>query len=712
MGFLTPALLAGSLFVIVPVLLHLIMRRQPQQLDFPALRFVKKRQEANRRRLNLRHWLLLALRCLLIAGIACALARPTLRGSGLQGKEGAPLAVALVVDNSLRMQYVKDNQTRLQRAQEMAKWLVGKLPEESEIAVMELGRSASGFVVDQGTAESRILNLSPETSPRPLVDAVENAIELVAAEVDRRQEVFVFSDLSTAAFEESALERLTDVMAAAPDVRVYLVDVGVENANNLTLAPLELRSTVLRTGEELTLDVTITSTGINEQPLVEVFIEEDSGEPVKRAQRIVELDAEGKGSATFSLGDLPEGSHQGFVQVTPSDPLDFDNLRYFTVEVRPAARVLLLAENRQDALFLREALSPQLFSGQEPLGFECSVERFSEAASPELEDYDAVCLLDPPPLSEDFWNQLTDYATSGGGVGIFLGHRARPSGFNSETPQRLLPGELKLRSRRETYFRPRRLDHPSLKGLKNYAEEIPWQIYPVWTYWEFENLAGDTYVVARFANDQPALFERSVGRGRVITLATSVSDPMQPEGREPWNLLPTHPEPWPFVALSNELVGYLARDEQGQLNFVSGETVSIRLSPRQFVTDYVLKQPAGDAVRRTLPPGENAIRISTTNQLGNYRVASGGRSGTLNRGFSVNAPPEMSELTRVEPNILLSAFPEDRVHLARTVDDVNRYVDIGRSGRELYSWAIVMVVLLWSSEHMLANRFYREEQHD
>ena len=41
MGFVTPALLAGGLLVAIPIALHLIMRKQPQQLLFPALRFVK-----------------------------------------------------------------------------------------------------------------------------------------------------------------------------------------------------------------------------------------------------------------------------------------------------------------------------------------------------------------------------------------------------------------------------------------------------------------------------------------------------------------------------------------------------------------------------------------------------------------------------------------------------------------------------------------------
>ena len=210
MGFLSPVLLGGLFLISLPIVLHLIMRRQPRKLPFPALQFIRSRQEANRRRLNLRHWLLLALRCGLIAGLAVALARPTLKGSGLRGKEGAPLAVALVFDNSLRMQYIHQNRPRLQEAKEMAGWLVGRLPEETKLALLDLSRSTSGFVNDLGTAEARLRNLETESSPRPLEEAVGEAIDLITEQADYRHELFLFSDLSAEVWNETTLEAINN----------------------------------------------------------------------------------------------------------------------------------------------------------------------------------------------------------------------------------------------------------------------------------------------------------------------------------------------------------------------------------------------------------------------------------------------------------------------------------------------------------------------
>jgi hypothetical protein len=704
MGFLTPALLGGVALVAIPIALHLVMRRQPKELVFPALRFVQQRRDANRRRMKLRHLALLALRCLLIAGLAAALARPTLKGAGLKGKEGAPLAMSLVVDNSLRMQYVHQNQSRLEHATQMALELVEKLPEEAAVAVCDLGRAANGFAPDLSAAASRLRNLKTSAASRPLTEVVIEAIQLTAEQEDRRQEVFVLSDLSAAEWSDENLKAVNDALSAAPDVRIYVVDCGVEAPKNAALGELEVRRFVLRPGEPLHLEALVTSNLGGGDALVEIAMQDDDGRLVKRGERLATFDDEGHSRVVFEVADLPLGTHQGVVKLLTADPLAVDNTRYFTVEVRPPAKILLLAEREDDARFVREALSPSV--GSAASRFECDVRTFAVAGETPLEDYQAALLLDPGPLPTDFWNRLGDFATDGGGVGIFLGHNAlgELESFNNEAAGKLLPGALKRRSNQETYLRPRRLDHPALAGLRNY-DEIPWQLCEVFSFWQFGETTDDSYVVAGYANDEPAIYERAMGRGRVLTVTTPFSDPLEPEGREAWNVLPA--EPWPFVAICDELAGYLTQDGNERLDYVAGETARIKLAPRQQVTSYVLRLPDGQADTR-MAGGEGEVAISASDALGNYRLTAGGQSQRLDRGYSVNAPPEVSELARVAPVTIEGALPEDRVRLADNLESVEEYVNIGRSGRELYSWAIGLVALIWGAEHVLANRFYKE----
>lgn len=710
MGFLSPALLGGLALVAIPIALHLVMRRQPQRLPFPALRFVKQRRDANRRRLQLRQIALLALRCLLLAGLAAALARPTLRGSGLRGKQGAPLAVAAVVDNAPRMGYVRGEQTRLDAALDAAAEWVGQLPAESAVAILDRSRSSAGFAVDVNTAEARLRSVRIAPRPRSLAEAVVEAIELVATRADARQEVFVFTDFAAEAWTPAAIEQIGAALRAAPDARIYLADFGVPTPQNAALGTLELSGAALRSGETLRIEAPVTLQGDFAAPLVELELEQSGGRWEKQGEQLAvpqSGDAGGPLSVTFEVTDLPLGVHQGRLRLVAPDPLEFDNARYFTVVVRPPARVLLLAERPADALFVREALSPSLLADA-PLQFACDVAGFADDRQ-KWETYDAIWLLDPPPLPDDAWEQLDAFAQNGGGIGVFLGHRAGDvAAFNRPAPQRLLPGPLVRRSRDQTYLRPQNYDHPALRALKTYAEAIPWSVFPVFQYWQFAELADDAYVVATFANGDPALVERRAGRGRTLALTTPLSDPRQPEGREPWNLLPTGPEPWPFVALCDQLGAYLAQQGDAPLNYAAGEAARVPLSPRQQVSSFVVRQPDGQRLRRTMPLGEPEIVIGSTEQAGNYRLSAGGASEQLDRGFSVNIGANESELARADAAELAQAWPADRFRLEADASAMANYVNVGRSGRELFGWAMTCVALLWAGEHLLANRFYRE----
>lgn len=78
MTLLNPALLAGLLLAVIPVLLHLMLRAKPKRLVFPALRLIQQRRLQNVRRMNLRHLWLLLLRIGVIALIVLAVCRPSL----------------------------------------------------------------------------------------------------------------------------------------------------------------------------------------------------------------------------------------------------------------------------------------------------------------------------------------------------------------------------------------------------------------------------------------------------------------------------------------------------------------------------------------------------------------------------------------------------------------------------------------------------------
>lgn len=97
-GFLHPWLLAALPAVALPLVLHLLARREPPTVSFPATRYLQSATAEHQRRLRLRHWLLLLLRMLIILALVLAAAGPTLPLRQIPGH--APSALVIVLDNS------------------------------------------------------------------------------------------------------------------------------------------------------------------------------------------------------------------------------------------------------------------------------------------------------------------------------------------------------------------------------------------------------------------------------------------------------------------------------------------------------------------------------------------------------------------------------------------------------------------------------------
>lgn len=219
MAFAHLSLLAlGGALAAIPVILHLTMRRKPKSTPFPAVRFLVPKSQTNQRSLQLRHWLLLALRILVLALAAFAFARPSvasavygdwmlagvlgvgvlimaallvgaifqqrgaliitaftvvlvlLFGAGLHRvvlamQKGpkmllsdslAPVSAVFIFDDSPRMLLKSGNKTRLQAAQELATELLGQLPPDSEAAIL------STRVQDHGARTRTVAGFVPD----------------------------------------------------------------------------------------------------------------------------------------------------------------------------------------------------------------------------------------------------------------------------------------------------------------------------------------------------------------------------------------------------------------------------------------------------------------------------------------------------------------------------------------------------------------------
>lgn len=724
--FLSPLILAGAALIAVPIILHLVMKQVPKKLIFPAIRFLQQREQANRRQLRLRHLLLLFLRCAAIVLLSAALARPSMKAAGPLGSQEAPVAAALIFDTSPRMEYREENRTRLQAAEETARWLLTQLPPESDVAVLPSEEPTGDFSVDLGAAEQHVSKLKTASTATPLTQVINRAIPLLAKKDRQRKEIYVFTDLAAGAWPADPNGQLKSALEAAGDVGLYVIDVGVREPRDFALGDVKVTPEVVAKTGQVQVQTEAIRLGPDDDREVAIYLlDEKTGKPQTKGTKQIHWRAGQSTPIEFSLSAETIGTHQGFIRIQGEDNLAADDVRYFTFDVRPPFPVLIAAPVPVEryTFFLPEALAPSLWRKSGRARFQCETVSLDKLLDKNLDGYAAVCLLDPTPLDVATWQRLRTYVEGGGGLGIWLGHNAQPNTtFTDSAALALLPGKLDRivpsagpiedaeRTKLKLAISPTNddLQHPLMAAFRPIARSVQWDRLKVWRHWAFSDLDKAANVVLHFSDGQPAIFETAVGKGRVLTMTTPISDP----ANDPvlWNQLPTGFNVVPTFVLSNEMVLYLAGSGEERLNYAAGDRAILRIEANPTQSKFSLLNPQqGEGIDLTFDQKSNSIRVPETamTAAGNYQVQAGGSEGGVRRGFSANIPAAATSLARIKPEELTALLGAGRFKLAHGREEIDRSVSVGRVGRELYPLLIFLVAAVLAGESWLANRFYK-----
>jgi hypothetical protein len=329
-SFIHPLALLGLAAAAIPALLHLLQRRIPPELDFPPVRYLSAAERESARRLRLRHLLLLILRTALIVAIVLAAARPVVRVQGVGGGAHEPTALVIILDNSPSSGAVVDGRLVLDRLRVAAHSSLSRTTSADRVWLM-----LSDGVLRGGTREALLATIDSTRTGwhrLDLVQAVERAARLVAAQPLPGREVHVLSDLQRTA--------VADGSADVPrGVRVLAIAHGRAVANRGIAAV-----TVSEGAAVITLSGSSVGAADAAQP-VPVTLRIGGGRRGEIAARGLATPGGSSGAAvTVSLPaqSLAPGWWVGEAQLEP-DELRADDRRPFAWRVAPPARATATA---------------------------------------------------------------------------------------------------------------------------------------------------------------------------------------------------------------------------------------------------------------------------------------------------------------------------------------------------------------------------------
>jgi hypothetical protein len=640
-----------------------------------------------------------------------------------------PIAAVFLFDTSLSMQYTQGGRTRLDEAKRIALEHIDSLPPRSRIAVGETSSTLPIlFQADLVGARSKIKGLAVQPVSQPLNDRLLAALSIQEQDQGRTldeqssvpqesrrdryiREVYVFTDLAATAWRSGGAELLQQELKRLSWIGVYVIDVGETAPLDLGITDLSLSRQTIPEGGLLTIDATVSVVGLEEsEKTIELLLRGRDGQLIKQGQQTIKVGGQQGARVPLTVASLSGPVQHGEVRLVSSDPLPMNDVRYFTVAVKPPPKVLLVAPNGTVGDYLKEALVPTGIEKSGKARYVLDDIRPNKLAGTRFSEYSVVVLNSVPALSEPTWKSLHQFVSHGGGLAVILGSSAlinEPNGvdavsYNSEAAKSLLPAELvaTLSFLPPQNLDPRNLNHPALRKLEEFGAAGELAAVEIRKHWTV-HLADGAQVLMSYSNEKadPALIERRVGSGRVVMLTTAAD-------LRGWNDLPRS---WSFLVLADQLMQYLTGDNEATFNALAGQDVLLRADSEPPLTNYLVRKPSGQQLPGTVAAGSSTIRISETDQLGAYDVMSADPQSSFASGFSVNVSAAESDLRRLHNDDLEQMFGEKRVSLARDMATLQRHVATGRLGEEVYPLLLLLALIAFCGEHFVANWFYHEE---
>ncbi len=697
--FQNPLLALGAFAASLPILIHLLQRRRPRPVPFPAIELVRRSQRKNVRSLRLKRLLLLLARVLLLLLLPLALGRPRFasEASAAAAPRG-PTATALVLDASMSMNHVLDGRSLFSRAQKDARAALAALsPEEPVSVVLCDGRPpvASPPSFDRGAARGLLDDALPTLRAADLSTCLSAAALALGESPLPGKRIVIFSDLQASALRVDAPPPV--VQTPQGEVRPELTFVDAADGAALSNAAV----TELRTGPAPALGprgrtIDFTARSFGGEALADHAAELHVGEEIE-ALTLLQLPP--GGAATKELQHrFPRGGAFGGRIVLTHDGLVADDTRAFVARVPRDLRALVVNGGpssqriRDEAFFVEAALKMR---GASPIALTTvDPETF---ATTDLAAFDLVFLLNV--RASDKLARLQPFVEQGGGLFVSLGDSIEADAFNAAMGP-LLPRPLHLPKQAGERGRedlpPARIvsidvTHPVLQVFTGVGRE---GLTATRTYRYFLLQPGrdddGAKVLASFDDGAPAFVEKQLGLGRVLLFTSTVD--------RDWSDWPIQTS---FLPALQQAAAHLSRSLEAvpPPDAVVGAAYPIVLPAGATLAEVIAPdgQPRAVQRRSDAPPLLAEIDVPGV-WLPRGRFAGETSDRELwELAFAAHVDPRESDPTRLQPAELAAMAGGAKVEIATESADRTTQTP-------LYSVLLLLGVLAFLAEGFLVRR--------
>ena len=726
LGFGAPWMLWGMAAGSIPIVLHLLNKRKHRQTDWAAMRFLLAAIKKNKRRIELEQWILLAIRTLLILLLAMAMARPVLESLAPALFAGQRSHRVIVLDGSMSMTRKLTDQTRFDRAKNLARQIV-KEARRGDVISLVIMADPPRVIIGEPSP-----NLEQVGREIDLANATHGATDLSATFASLRRvlessplpnkEILFLSDMQRATWARPGVDNNAALKAEIDKlneqkIRPVVIDLGAAAEPNRAVVNLGLTSPVVTVGVPTNIRVQVRNFGPEPRPAsrVQLVVDGQLG-----PEQTIDLPVGEPLTINFTQIFRSEGDHV-IEAVMDEDPLMVDDCRRLVVPVKEKIRVLLVDGDlnpepfQAETDYLAQALSP-LETGQNeqpPAGGAAEAEQIpmlievvpeSRLGSLELATYDVIMLANVAQPTENEAVGLDKYVRQGGGLVLFAGDRIVAESYNSRlatATRDLLPATFgpsvgdAAKKTGAFLIDPLAYRHPIVAAYEGATPAVSSGLTQVATF-QYSKLSrkpeSASRVALAFDSGDPAVIEAQRGRGHVVMVATSADSK--------WTTWPLHPS---YPVVMGELALLAASGRTGEKNSQVGQEILQAYPSTAGALAVNLKTPDKGTREMALKPEADAtyLRLAPPEISGIYEAQIAPPVSRTDR-FAVNVPVVESDPARVDPGSLKELVPGFDPVVIKSAEELTKAADeVARRG-EIHRPLLLAVLVLILLETLLA----------
>ncbi len=700
MSFLNPLFLIALVSVGVPVLIYLLNLRKPQKVKFSTLAFFDVLKTTSLKRIKIKRWLLLAIRCAAVIMLVLAASRPFLPPlMGFEGGNNEPKSIGILIDNSPSMNQVDSGGPFWEQALSTAKSVISLAGNEDKI-YLEVSNGPStkspGYSADAAEAflsELEVKNGGNYTSLR-----LRNLASRLNDSPEPVDVLYIITDGQQTQFAE-----LFSTSAKNSSVSVQVFKVGETVQDNVHISSVEMVSGNPGGSSEIEFEVTVENSGSS--PVKNYFLSAElNGEMT--SQIVLNLDAKSSKKYKMNLPSIQSDAAKA-VFFIEGDEYTFDN-RYNVAIQEPEPQNILVLQNANGNSSFQSYLKPLMQAASvENRNLDIRFEEPAPSLISEFQNFDSIVLDGLEEIPEYAISELADYVQSGNGLLFLPSATGEMNNYNRFFSS---AGAGRFANVTGSYGSFRAIDrlsavtegHPVLDEMfeKQEDEEVKINAPEIFYYYQqAPRESSSVFTIASTQTGEPLLVEYKTGSG-IFIISGIGSDPG-------WSNFPVKPL---FAPLLYRTVMYLTSVEaDGLEKHVLGNKFRNVLpsAPEEVVIFYKEKEIIPEVSRiyrgteitytdENWEPGWLEL-----NADGKKRLIALNQNAMESNFETLDMRNLEAEFESVFPNILADQIGTD-------IEDAEKQIQSASFGREIWYWFIITAIVLLLLESIIS-RSYKAE---